>query len=115
MNPLIVNLLSLMAGVLLAMSSWATQVSEQEADNEYLCKLAGSADYFVLYQRQVSYEGTDFRHYTMLNGLTVIVLNKQSLRFNRLSNLALLSVSTLDINMPAEANQLMHGSCRLVS
>ncbi|WP_261841080.1 hypothetical protein [Aliamphritea ceti] len=85
----------------------------QVPGEEFLCKLADSADYFMLYQHQVSYEAAEFRHYTMLNGLTVVVMNKRTLRFNRLSNLALLSVSTLDINLPAEANQLMHGSCHL--
>ncbi len=87
----------------------------QASGHQYLCKLAGSDDYFVLFDHQVSYEGAMFRHYAMLNGLTVIVLNKQTLDFNRLSNLALLPVSTLDINLPAEANQLMSGNCRPVN
>ena len=84
-------------------------------DQQLLCKLAASEDYFALYDSQVSYESSMFRHYSMLNGLTVIVLNKQTLGFNRLSNLALLPVSTLDINRPAEPNQLMSGQCHSIS
>ena len=85
------------------------------AEQPLLCKLATSEDYFALYADQVSYEGELFRHYSMLSGLTVIVLNKQTLSFNRLSNLALLPESTLDVNRPAEPNQLMSGQCRSVS
>lgn len=84
------------------------------ADQPLLCKLATSEDYFALYDDQVSYESGLFRHYSMLSGLTVIVLNKQTLGFNRLSNLALLPVSTLDINRPAEPNQLMSGQCHYI-
>lgn len=78
---------------------------------ELSCDVDGSRDFFELYTEQLSFQGADFWHYQMMGGLTLIVVNRESLRFNRLSNLNLLSSSTLDPNRKPEAVQLFSGQC----
>ena len=75
------------------------------------CKVNGSDDYFIVYEEQLSYSSETFSHYQLIDGLTVIVVNKDTLRFNRLSNLNLLANSTIDPQQPPEQHQLFEGLC----
>ena len=80
-------------------------------NNALTCLVEGTDDRFELYPRQISYESARFLHYQLIEGLTVIVVNRKTLRFNRLSNLNLLEHSTLDPTRPAEPIQYFTGQC----
>ncbi|MDX1451676.1 MAG: hypothetical protein R3183_03890 [Oleiphilaceae bacterium] len=75
------------------------------------CQVAGNDDSFVLYPEQLSYTSQTFWHYQLIDGLTVLVVNRQTMRFNRLSNLNLLPHSTMDPAKPPEEYQMFSGTC----
>lgn len=79
---------------------------------DWHCKVEGSNDYFSIYGKQKTFETEQFIHYQLINGLTLIVLNKTTLRFNRLTNLNLLPSSSLDPNQPPEPMQFFSGECQ---
>lgn len=76
-----------------------------------ICSVDGSNDDFIVYPEQVVYSSASFSHYQLIRGLTVLVVNKHTLRFNRLSNLNLLPSSTLDPAKKPENIQIFSGSC----
>ncbi len=77
-----------------------------------VCYVDGSDDQFRVYPRQQVFTSERFAIYQLIDGLTVLVINKQTLRFNRLSNLNLLPTSSLDPEMPPEPYQYFTGRCR---
>jgi len=77
-----------------------------------LCTVSGSRDYFKVYPHQLIYSSNEFSHYQLINGLTVLVVNKNTMLFNRLSNLNLLKSSAMDPNKPPENYQFFSGSCK---
>ena len=79
---------------------------------EVICYVDGTDDLFKVYPRQQVFASDRFTIYQLIDGLTVLVINKQTRRFNRLSNLNLLAHSTLDPEMPPEPYQYFTGSCR---
>lgn len=82
-----------------------------DTTGEVICYVDKSDDLFKVYPRQLIFESKQFSIYQLIDGLTVLVLNNQTMRFNRLSNLNLLSASTLDPQMPPEAYQYFTGGC----
>lgn len=81
------------------------------AETPINCLVDGTDDLFQLYQQQISYQSPSFTHYQLINGLTVVIVNRTTLRFNRLTNLNLLPHSTLDPTKPAEPIQMFNGQC----
>jgi hypothetical protein len=75
------------------------------------CLVDDSDDRFELYPDQLSYRGHNFDHYQLIDGLTVVVVNRRTGKFNRLSNLNLLPHSTLDPSRAAEPIQFFTGRC----
>lgn len=81
------------------------------ASGSLTCTVDGSRDSFVVYPAQQVFNSAQFSYYQMMDGLTVLILNKRTQGFNRLSNLNLLPHSSLDPHWPAEAPQLFSGHC----
>jgi len=77
-----------------------------------ICSVSGSRDYFKVYPHQLIYSSKEFSHYQLIDGLTVLVVNKNTMLFNRLSNLNLLQSSATDPNKPTENYQFFSGSCK---
>lgn len=77
-----------------------------------ICSANDSVDYFEVYPSQLIYSSDSFTHYQLIAGLTVLVVNNQTLRFNRLSNFNLLSRSALDPNKPPSHYQFFSGVCK---
>jgi hypothetical protein len=94
--------------LLLACSSYAVYANKS---GEVICYVDKSDDLFKVYSRQLIFESKQFSIYQLIDGLTVLILNKQTMRFNRLSNLNLLAGSTLDPAMPPEPYQYFSGHC----
>ncbi len=86
--------------------------SARAESTEMTCYVDGTDDLFKVYPRQQVFASDRFAIYQLIDGLTVLVINKQTMRFNRLSNLNLLAESTLDPEMPPEPYQYFTGSCR---
>lgn len=93
-------------------SSKSLQASPHET---LICSVDGSNDEFNVYPNQQIYSSDSFLHYQMISGLTVLVVNRQTMKFNRLSNLNLLQNSTLDPRKQPEKIQLFNGSCKAVN
>ncbi|KZZ59489.1 hypothetical protein A3762_00465 [Oleiphilus sp. HI0125] len=85
--------------------------SSAEEQSALICKVDGSDDAFKIYTNQRIYESEQFEHYQLIDGLTVLVVNKDTMKFNRLSNLNLLAHSTMDPSMPPEPHQFFSGEC----
>lgn len=77
------------------------------------CWVDGSNDRFDVYPSQLSYTSDSFSHYQLIEGLTVLVVNNKTMRFNRLSNLNLLPHSTTDPTKPPDRFQLFGGLCEI--
>ena len=89
----------------------ASQLARADSRGELVCKVDGSQDYFKVYLSQRTYSSEQFSHYQLIDGLTVLVVNKVTMRFNRLSSLNLLHTSTMDPNQPPDGMQLFEGVC----
>ncbi|MEH6577045.1 MAG: hypothetical protein V7731_08190 [Amphritea sp.] len=92
-----------------------TQAALAVSNDVMTCKVSGSVDYFIVYADQLIYSSDKFLHYQMIDGLTVIVVNKDTMRFNRLTNLNLLPSSTMDPQKPPESHQFFAGRCMTTS
>ena len=90
----------------LATAAWPSEIT---------CLVDGSDDQFRVYSRQQIFDSDRFAIYQLIDGLTVLIINKQTLRFNRLSNLNLLAESTLDPEMPPEPYQYFSGRCEIAA
>lgn len=97
--------------VAVCLSGLLVSVALANEEEGWVCKVNGSEDYFKVYASQRIYASEQFSHYQLMDGLTVLVINKQTRRFNRISNLNLLPHSTMDPNQPPERFQLFHGMC----
>ena len=102
----------LKAWLLALLISICTPLNADSGDLAMLCHVDGSDDLFKVYPRQKIYSSEQFIIYQLIDGLTVLVINKQTLRFNRLSNLNLLPQSTLDPAWPPEPMQFFSGTCK---
>ena len=78
---------------------------------EWLCQVEGSDDRFRVDTSQRIYHNARFQVFQLIDGLTVLVLNNKTRRFNRLSSLNLLSHSSLDPERAAEPAQFFSGLC----
>jgi hypothetical protein len=78
---------------------------------EITCHVDGTDDLFKVYPRQKIFSSNQFSIYQLIDGLTVLIINRQTLQFNRLSSLNLLPHSTLDPELPAESMQFFSGRC----
>ncbi len=96
---------------LLALLMLVSQPTIADHAGALTCTVDGSRDQFVVYPSQQVFNSEAFSYYQMIDGLTVLVVNNPSLRFNRLSNLNLLPQSTLDPHKPAEKAQFFSGQC----
>jgi len=76
------------------------------------CKVSGSLDYFLVDASKHIYASEQFTYYQLIDGLTVLVLNNKTLKFNRITNLNLLANSTLDPNDSPEQRQFFSGRCQ---
>jgi hypothetical protein len=76
------------------------------------CKVKDSLDFFNISRSNLIYSGNTFTLYQLIDGLTIIAVNNQTLKFNRLTNLNLLPTSALDPNDPPVSLQFFSGSCR---
>jgi len=77
-----------------------------------VCTVSDSRDYFLVYPYQLIHTSEKFSHYQLIDGLTVLVVNKTTMRFNRLSNFNLLPSSTIDPKKPPENYQFFTGLCK---
>ncbi len=75
------------------------------------CRVAGTDDRFIVYPHQRIYRSDSFDYYQLMQGLTVLVVHRQTRQFNRLSNLNLLPSSSLDPQRSAEPYQFFNGQC----
>jgi len=87
-------------------------LAQAGSHNQLICTAGDSQDYFKVYPYQLTYSSDKFSHYQLIDGLTVLVVNKNTMRFNRLSNLNLLQSSTIDPNKPPESYQFFKGICK---
>jgi len=85
---------------------------QADTHKSLICTVSDSRDYFKVYPYQLIYSSDEFSHYQLINGLTVLVVNKNTMRFNRLSNLNLLPSSVMDPNKPPENYQFFSGLCK---
>jgi len=76
------------------------------------CKVSNSLDYFSLDSSKQIFASANFTFYQQFDGLTVVVLNNHTLRFNRLTNLNLLANSATDPNKPPQSLQFFSGHCQ---
>lgn len=98
--------------VYMLVASFASSPLHATPRLELTCKVSGSNDAFNVYPEDLSYASKSFLHYQLIKGLTVLVVNRDTMRFNRLTNLNLLQHSTLDPKKRAEAIQLFDGVCK---
>ena len=75
------------------------------------CRVNGTDDRFIAYPHQRIYRSDSFDYYQLMQGLTVLVVHRQTRQFNRLSNLNLLPSSSLDPQWSAEPYQFFNGQC----
>lgn len=101
-----VVLLAVLLGVNLSFSAMAI------TERAIICQVNGSVDYFALDATKQIYASKNFTYYQLIDGLTVLIVNNKTLKFNRLTNLNLLAHSTLDPNNPPEPRQFFSGSCQ---
>jgi|GEM_PF-2288362 len=87
-------------------------LTQAGSHNLLICTVSDSRDYFQVYPYQLIYSSDKFSHYQSIDGLTVLVVNKNTMRFNRLSNLNLLQSSSMDPNKPPESYQFFSGLCQ---
>ena len=85
---------------------------QADFDSPIICTVGDSNDYFKVYPSQLMYTSDTFSHYQLMDGLTVLMIHKQTMQFNRLSNLNLLKNSVIDPNKPPDDYQFFNGSCR---
>jgi hypothetical protein len=97
--------------ILLLLLACSNATVYADSSGEVICYVDKTDDLFRAYPDQLIFESKQFSIYQLINGLTVLILNKQTMRFNRFSNLNLLSGSTLDPEMPPEAYQYFTGRC----
>ncbi|MDJ0833522.1 MAG: hypothetical protein QNJ69_08365 [Gammaproteobacteria bacterium] len=95
-----------------AILSYSALTAHANKPAEVICYVDGTDDLFKVYPRQLVFESDRFAIYQLIDGLTLLVINKQTRRFNRLSNLNLLPESTLDPEMPPEPYQYFTGQCQ---
>ena len=98
-------------GIQAAMIACCCFSVQADALKEMVCHVDSSDDLFKVYPRQLAYTGEQFNIYQLIDGLTVLIVNTQTMRFNRLSSLNLLPRSTLDPSWPAEPPQFFSGWC----
>jgi len=89
-----------------------SSLTQADSHNPLICSVSDSRDYFQVYPSQLIYSSDKFSYYQLIGGLTVLVVNKNTMRFNRLSNLNLLQNSTMDPNKSPENYQLFNGLCK---
>ena len=94
--------------VILSFSSALTLASNELS---LLCKVNETEDYFEVDLNQLIYTSNEFLYYQMIEGLSVLIMNKNTLRFNRLSNLNLLENSSIDPSQPPDNHQFFNGLC----
>ncbi len=99
--------------VLLVMLWWISAPSTAEQGPVMVCQVKGSDDQFLVYPRQKVFNSETFMIYQLIDGMTLLAINRQTLRFNRLSNLNLLPQSTLDPSWPPEPIQFFSGTCKV--
>jgi len=87
-------------------------LTQADSHKPLICTVRDSRDYFKVYPYQLIYSSDEFSHYQLIDGLTVLVVNKNTMRFNRLSNLNLLQSSAMDPNKQPENYQFFSGSCK---
>jgi len=86
---------------------------QSDTSVELLCRVDGTDDIFKIYPSQLIFLGKKIMIYQLIDGLTVFIVNTQTGRFNRLSNLNLMPQSTLDPRLPPEPPQFFSGHCDL--
>ena len=103
----------MIATLMAALSASADKSQSANTDPALTCYPDGSDDRFQLYPEQQVYAGRLFSIYQLIDGLTVLVFNHQTRRFNRLTNLNLLPYSSLDPQRAPEPIQFFSGYCDL--
>lgn len=98
-------------GYLVAVGFLACSSAYASESDEWLCQVEGTDDRFRVDTSQRIFHTARFQIFQLIDGLTVLVLNTETRKFNRLSNLNLLSQSSLDPERPAESIQFFSGSC----
>jgi hypothetical protein len=83
-----------------------------DTQNSLICTVSDSNDYFKVYPEQLTYSSEIFSHYQLMDGLTVLMVNKNTMQFNRLSNLNLFQNSVMDPNKPPDDYQFFNGFCK---
>lgn len=104
-------MLKLICTVVVLLCACCSFTVSAQTSGEVICYVDESDDLFKIYPDQLIFESEQFAIYQLINGLTVLILNKQTQRFNRLTNLNLLPGSTLDPQMPPEPYQFFSGYC----
>lgn len=82
-----------------------------DSSSEIICQVENSDDLFKVYPQQLVFKSEHFIIFQLIDGLTILIINTRTMRFNRLSNLNLLSNSTLDPALPPEPLQFFSGRC----
>lgn len=85
--------------------------AQADPSSELLCRVEHTDDVFQVYPNQLIYNSKQFSIYQLIDGLTVLIVNSDTMRFNRISNINLLASSTLDPSWPAEPYQYFTGQC----
>ncbi len=88
--------------------------SSADTFSAFRCDVDATDDIFIVYPSQLTFKSDRFYIFQLMNGLTVMIINRETGRFNRLSNLNLLPHSTLDPDRPTEPRQFFSGSCEPV-
>ncbi|MDJ0880472.1 MAG: hypothetical protein QNJ56_02380 [Gammaproteobacteria bacterium] len=78
------------------------------------CHVTDTDDVFIVYPPQLAFSSDRFYIFQLMNGLTVLIINRDTGRFNRLSNLNLLAHSTVDPFMHREPIQFFSGTCEMI-
>ena len=106
--------MTLRTKLLLLMTVFIGQLSNPAASEpgDWQCQVANSDDLFQIYQEQLIFRGETFSVYQLIDGLTILAVNHETGRFNRLSNLNLLPHSSMDPARPPEPHQFFTGSCQ---
>lgn len=110
MNHFNIKSMLFIYSLIICLFSPLTQASSHDA---LVCTVSDSRDYFMVYPHQLIYSSDKFSHYQLIDGLTVLVVNKDTMRFNRLSNLNLLQSSIMDPDKPPENYQFFNGLCKV--
>jgi len=106
---LVITYKKLMLAALIAVMSGGSLLAS--SDPEITCHVDGTDDLFKVYPRQQIFTSNQFSIYQLIDGLTVLIINRQTLQFNRLSSLNLLPHSSLDPELPPEPIQFFSGRC----